>query len=85
MSHRIDPDLAKEYFKKEQELKQMQRDGLELPRNERKRKKYEAMRKKQDGFFWKMRDRIVLLGGKLPDGFKTEEEKKKSKKEFDEI
>lgn len=85
MSHRIDSGLAKEYFKKEQELQQMQREGKALPVNERKRKKYDVMRKKQDGFFWKMRDRIVLLGGKLPDGFKTEEEKKESKKEFDEL
>jgi len=69
MSHRISLERAEMLYKKEQELKQMQKEGKPLPKS-RRQKKYELMRKKQDGFLWRLKDRIKATGGELPEHLK---------------
>jgi len=66
MSKRISLEHAKELYEKEQTLIQLQKEGKQLPRNDRRRKKYEAMRKRQNGILWRMKDRIKRTGGKMP-------------------
>lgn len=69
MSHRITKERARILTKRELELRQMQRDGKPLPKS-RRQKKYELMRKRQDGFLWRLKDRIKQTGGKLPEHLK---------------
>lgn len=69
MSHRISKERARMLTEKELELRQMQHEGKTLPIS-RRQKKYEIMRKKQDGFLWRLKDRIRMTGGKLPEHLK---------------
>jgi len=71
MSHRISKDKAKKLRKRELELQQMQSEGKSLPKS-RRQKKYELMRKRQDGFLWRLKDRINRTGGKMPYHLKEE-------------
>jgi hypothetical protein len=77
MSHKVGIEQARAMFERELVLRQMLREGKVLPVNDRKRKRYEEMRSRQDGFWWRMRDRVKGNRGKLSMGFMTEEEKKK--------
>ena len=66
MSHRVSIEHARVLFEKEKRLQQMQRDGQSVPRNNRRQKKYEAMRRRQAGILWRMKERIKRTGGKMP-------------------
>lgn len=66
MSKRISIKRAKYLYEKELELREMQRQGIPLP-NSRRRKKYEMARKRQDGFLWRLKDRIKATGGTMPE------------------
>ena len=67
MAHNITIDRAKELFEKEQELQAMQKEGKPLPPSSRRQKKYEMMRKRQDGILRRIKDRIKNTGGTLPE------------------
>jgi len=69
MSHRISIEKGRELTKKELEFRQMQKKGISLPVS-RRQKKYELMRKKQDGFLWRLKDRIKQTGGEMPEHLK---------------
>ena len=69
MSHRISKEKARQLSVKDQELRQMQKEGKVLPKS-RRQKKYELMRKRQDGFIWRLKDRIKRTEGKMPDHLK---------------
>ena len=71
MAHKISKELAMQYKEKEHSLQEMQKQGDKLPKS-RRQKKYEVMRKKQDGRLWKIKDRIKKTGGKLPEHLKEE-------------
>lgn len=66
MSKRISMDYAKELYEKEMKLQEMQKQGIPLPKSSRRQKKYMAMRKRQDGILWKLKDRIRATGGRMP-------------------
>lgn len=66
MAHNITLKRAKYLYEKELKLRAMQKEGKPLPKSERRQKKYELMRKKQDGILWKLKDRIKNTGGDLP-------------------
>ena len=70
MSHRISMERAKELTKKNEMLKKLQQEGKTLPRNDRRRKKYLAMIRKQEGF-------IAYL--KAKGGYYKKKEKKNDK------
>lgn len=70
MSHRISRELAKQLYEKDLQLKQ--HPELQQP-SSRRQKKYELARKKQDGFLWRLKDRIKATGGKLPEHLKEED------------
>ena len=72
MSHRITKERARVLYAKDQELQELQRQGISLPRSDRRHKKYIAARKRQDGFLWKLKDRIKRTGGKMPEHLKEE-------------
>lgn len=71
MSHRISKERARQLSAKEQELIQMQREGKPLP-NSRRQKKYESARKRQDGFLWRLMERIRQTDGEMPEHLKEE-------------
>lgn len=71
MSHRISIARGKRLTEKELELRQMQKKGISLPTS-RRQKKYELARKKQDGFLWRLKDRIKATGGKMPEHLKEQ-------------
>lgn len=71
MSHRISKERAILLSDKEQELRQMQKEGKQLPKS-RRQKKYELARKKQDGFLWRLKARIRDTSGEMPDHLKEE-------------
>lgn len=71
MAHVINIDRAKRLFEKDKQLQEMQRQGKPLPKS-RRQKKYEIMRRKQDGILWKIKDRIKSTGGKLPEHLKEQ-------------
>ena len=62
MSHRISKDRAEELYTKDQELRQMQREGKPLPRSNRRQKKHLMSVRKQKGFFKYLAARHKLHG-----------------------
>ena len=72
VSHRISKERARQLSAKDQELRQMQKEGKTLPKS-RRQKKYELARKKQDGFLWRLKDRIIKNKGKMPKHLKEEQ------------
>lgn len=72
MSHNISMKRAKMLYDKEMELRELQRQNKPLPES-RRQKKYEAMRLRQDGKLWRMKDRIFRTGGRLPEHLEDEE------------
>jgi hypothetical protein len=64
MSHRITIEHAKELRKNEEEKRTLVKSGVNV--HSRRNKKYELMRKKQDGILWRMKDRIIKTKGKMP-------------------
>jgi len=71
MSRRISKERARMLYEKDLELREMQKQGIPLPTS-RRQKKYELMRKRQDGFLWRLKDRIKRTGGKMPEHLKEE-------------
>lgn len=69
LSHKITYKRAIEIYNREIELRKMQSEGKQLP-SSRRQKKYEIMRKRTDGFLWKLKDRIKQTGGTLPEHLK---------------
>lgn len=70
MSHRISKERARQLSAKEQELIQMQKEGKALPRSDRRHKKYIVARKRQDGFLWRLMERIRQTDGEMPEHLK---------------
>ena len=65
MSHRISIERAKELYEKEMQLRELQKLGKPLPASDRRRKRYLARIKRQEGF-------IAYL--KARGGYKAEKE-----------
>jgi hypothetical protein len=73
MSHRITLERAKEIQKNEIEKRELIASGVHY--SSRRQKKYELMRKRQNGFLWKLKDRIKKTGGKMPKHLEDLEDK----------
>jgi hypothetical protein len=71
MSHRITLARARELNRNELEKRALIKSGV--PYHSRRRKKYELMRKRQDGILWRIVDRIKRTGGKMPKHLDDEE------------
>ena len=69
MSKRISREKANELYEKDMMLRDMQRQGITLPKS-RRRKKYEMMCKRQNNFIDRLINRIKRNDGKLPDHLK---------------
>jgi len=62
MSKRISKEKARKLFEKEQELIQMQKDGIDLPQSDRRRKKYLLRLKKEQGYIAYLKERYRKTG-----------------------
>lgn len=71
MSHRISKERARQLSAKEQELRQIRKEGKPLPKSHTQ-KKYESARKKQDGFLWRLKNRLLEHGHELPEHLKED-------------
>lgn len=66
MSHRISKERGRMLTAKNLELQELQKQGKPLPKSDRRHKKHIIMRKRQDGFLWRLKDRIKKTGGEMP-------------------
>lgn len=76
MSHKISISRANRLYDKEMKLREIQKQNKPLPTS-RRQKKYIAMRLRQDGKLWKIKDRIFKTGGRLPEHLEDKDENKK--------
>lgn len=66
MSKRISKEEAKRKYENYLKLKEMQVKGIRLPRSKRQ-KKHEKMKNKQDGYLYRIKNRIKKTGGEIPE------------------
>ena len=72
MGRKISNERALYLIKKEEKLKQMQREGKVLPKSKRHGRHLKA-HEKRESFIQGIKGRILKMGGKMPKHLKEEE------------
>ena len=75
MGRKISNGRALYLIKKDEELRQMQRDGKNLPKSKRHNRHLKA-HEKRESFIGRIRDRILRDDGKMPLHLKEKKEEK---------